>query len=225
MTTIPSFTASPLTIQLLATATGALLLTAVLLLWRRSITGAAGLLGVQGLALAALSWAAATEGEPHLYALAALLALIKGFVIPALVLRTARRLDAATEGSPVVNPATGMLLAAALTTVAFLVGTPVATATARSTGAAVPVGLAVVLIGFLVLATRREALGQIIAFVVVDNGIGATAVLAAGGLPAVIEVGVLFDVLLVVLVLLILTRRIRRGLAFTDVSRLNELRD
>jgi len=218
-------TSAPMTAQLLATAAGALLLTAVLLLWRRSIAGAAGLLAVQGMALAGLSTAAATEGEPVLYALAPLLALIKAAVIPALIWRGARDPDAGTEASPVVNPTTGMLLAAALTTVAFLVGTPVASATARSTGAATPVGLAVVLIGFLMLATRRQALGQIIAFVVVDNGIGATATLAGGGLPPIIEIGVLFDVLLVVVILLVLTRRIRRVLPLPDISRLNELRD
>ncbi len=222
---LTALTPGPLAVQLLATATGALLLTAVLLLWRRSISGAAGLLAVQGLALAGLSLVAAAQGEPHLYAAAALLTLVKAVVIPVLVLRTARAVHAGVEATPVVNPTTGMLLAALLTTVAFLVARPLVADSASGTAAAVPVGIAVVLIGFLELATRRQALAQIIGFVMVDNGIGATAVLASGGLPVIIELGVLFDVLLVVLILVVLTRRIHSAFATTELHELSELRD
>jgi hydrogenase-4 component E len=59
----------------------------------------------------------------------------------------------------------------------------------------------------------------------VDNGIGATALLASGGLPLVIELGVLLDVLLVVLILLVLTRRIGAAFGTTELHELSELRD
>lgn len=212
--------------QLLATATGTLLLTAVLLLWRRSISGAAVLLGVQGVALAGLAvLTAAAEGHAELYVGAALFVLIKGILIPTLLVRTARVVGAGTEATPIVNPTTGMLLAAALTTVAFLVSRPLVAGAGANLDGAVPVGIAVVLIGFLVLATRRQALAQIIGFVMVDNGIGATALLASGGLPIIIELGVLLDVLLVVLILLVLTRRIGAAFATTELHELTELRD
>ena len=45
------------------------------------------------------------------------------------------------------------------------------------------------LIGFLVLATRRHALSQLIGFLVLDNGIAPTAFLTAGGVPLVVELG------------------------------------
>lgn len=215
-----------LTDQLLATATGALLLTAVLMLWRRTVSGAAVLLGVQGAALASMTLIiAAAEGHPALYAGAALLVLIKGILIPTLLVRTARVVAAGTEATPIVNPTTGMLLAAALTTVAFLVSRPLVARDGANLDGAVPVGIAVVLIGFLVLATRRQALAQIMGFVMVDNGIGATALLASAGLPIVIELGVLLDVLLVVLILLVLTRRIGAVFATTELHELTELRD
>jgi hydrogenase-4 component E len=215
-----------MTDQLLAIATGTLLLTAVLLLWRRTVSGAAVLVGVQGLALAVLAAVtAATEGHPELFAGAALFVVIKGLLIPVLIMRTARVVDAGAEATPLVNPTTGMLLAAGLTTVAFLVSRPLTGAGGTTLAAAVPVGIAVVLIGFLVLATRRQALAQIIGFVMVDNGIGATALLASGGLPLVIELGVLLDVLLVVLILLVLTRRIGAAFGTTELHELSELRD
>ncbi|MEO7754159.1 MAG: hypothetical protein ABIS35_12185 [Terracoccus sp.] len=215
-----------MTNQLLATASGTLLLTAVLLLWRRSISGAAVLLGVQGVALAGLAvLTAAAEGHVELYVGATLFVLIKGILIPTLLVRTARVVGAGTEATPIVNPTTGMLLAAALTTVAFLVSRPLVAGAGANLDGAVPVGIAVVLIGFLVLATRRQALAQIMGFVMVDNGIGATALLASGGLPIVIELGVLLDVLLVVVILLVLTRRIGAAFATTELHELTELRD
>lgn len=215
-----------LTEQLLATATGTLLLTAVLLLWRRSIRAAAFLLGTQGFALAGLgALTAATQGHAELYAGAVLFALIKGFLIPALLRRTARTVGAGTEATPLVNPTTGMLLAAALTTVAYLVSQPLVAGDGDRLAGAIPVGIAVVLIGFLVIATTRQALAQIIGFVTVDNGIGATALLASGGLPIVIELGVLLDVLLVVLILLVLARGIGAAFATTELHSLSELRD
>ena len=215
-----------MTDQLLATATGTLLLTSVLLLWRRTVSGAVVLLGLQGVALAGLAaLVAATEGHVELYAGAALFVLVKGLLIPTLLVRTARTVGAGTEATPIVNPTTGMLLAAALTTVAFLVSRPLVAGGSADLDAAVAVGIAVVLIGFLVLATRRQALAQIIGFVMVDNGIGATALLASGGLPIVVELGVLLDVLLVVLILLVLTRRIGAAFATTELHELTELRD
>lgn len=222
---LTQLTPAPVAAQLLATATGALLLTAVLLLWRRSITGAAGLLSVQGLALAGLSIVADAAGGPTLYAVAALLALVKAVLIPLLVLRTAREVQVGVEATPVVNPTTGMLLAALLTTVAFVAARPLVSGSSSLTAEAIPVGIAVVLIGFLVLATRRQALAQIIGFVMVDNGIGATAVLASGGLPLIIELGVLVDVLLVVLILIVLTRWIHGAFSTTELHQLSELRD
>ncbi|MFV0457269.1 MAG: hypothetical protein ACK5MT_00650 [Actinomycetales bacterium] len=213
--------------QLLATATGALLLTAVLILWGRSMTGAAGLLAVQGVALAGLAVSASEGGHAEVYAMAALLALVKAGLIPALLLRTTGRLGSGlqADASPVVNPTTAMLLAALLTTVAFLASRPLVADSDRSTAQAIPVGIAVVLIGFLVLTTRRQALAQVVGFVVVDNGIGATAVLAAGGLPAIVELGVLADVVLVVVILIVLTRRIDRVFGGTGLRQLSELRD
>jgi hydrogenase-4 component E len=83
----------------------------------------------------------------------------------------------------------------------------------------------VVLIGFFVLVTRRRALAQVVGFLLLDNGITATAFLAASGVPLIVELGVSFDVLLAVLVLQILTTRMREAFGTTDIDDLRELHD
>ena len=58
-----------------------------------------------------------------------------------------------------------------------------------------------------------------------DNGIAAVAFLIAGGLPLVVELGASLDILLVVLVLQVLTGRIRAEFGDLDLDDLSELRD
>ncbi len=90
---------------------------------------------------------------------------------------------------------------------------------------AIPVGVAVVLIGLFVLATRRRALSQVVGLLLVDNGITAVAFLATAGVPLIVELGVSLDVLFAVLVLEVLTARLRTAFGATDLDELRELHD
>ena len=60
---------------------------------------------------------------------------------------------------------------------------------------AVPVGIAMVLLGFFVLVTRRRALSQVVGFLLLDNGIAATAFLVTAGVPVIVELAVSMDLL------------------------------
>ena len=73
--------------------------------------------------------------------------------------------------------------------------------------------------------TRRRALSQVVGFLLLDNGITATAFLATSGLPLIVELGVSIDLLLVVLVLQVLTSRLRTTFGSTDLDELQELHD
>lgn len=212
--------------QLVAATTGLLLLTSVLQLWRRSITASIRLLMVQGVALAGLvASIGVVEADGELVALALLVLIIKGLALPWVLARAATLTDATREEAPRLNPTAGLLAAAALTLVAYVVAQPVVAVSGGPASRAVPVGLAMVLIGFLVLLARRHALSQLIGFVVLDNGIAAVAFLTAGGVPLVVELGVSLDVLLVVLILRVLTARMQLTHGGSDLDDLAELRD
>ena len=88
-----------------------------------------------------------------------------------------------------------------------------------------PVGLTMVLVGLLLVVTRRRALSQLVGFLVLDNGIATVAFLTAGGVPFVVELGVSLDVLLVVLILAVLSGRLHAVLGAVYLDELNELRD
>lgn len=218
--------AEELFVQLVATTTGLLLLTAVLQVWRRSLPASVRLLAVQGAALAGLvATIGIAEAEVEVVVVSVLVLAIKAGLVPWALARTARVTQATREDAALVNPTVGLILTALLTLLAFVVTQPVVAVDPGPASAAVPVGVALVLIGFLVLVTRRLALSQLIGFVVLDNGIATVAFLTAGGVPLVVELGVTLDVLLVVLILRVLTGRMQSATGDTDLDDLAELRD
>lgn len=214
------------TVQLLDLLCGGILLTAVLILWRRELASIVRLLAVQGVLIAGLAaLIGGSEGgvEPYLVALGVL--VLKAFVLPAVLRRVLADSGEVRETEPLVNVTASLLAAALLTLLAYVISQPLVALAPSAATRALPVGVAVVLLGFFVLVTRRRALSQVVGFLLLDNGITTTAFLAASGVPLVVELGVSLDVLLVVLVLQILAARMRLTFGGTDLDELNELRD
>jgi hydrogenase-4 component E len=212
--------------ELLDLACGVFLLAAVAILWRREIAAQTGLLAVQGTALTVIAVAlAANTHHPELYAVAAGVGLLRAVILPRLLRRavTARAEDRETR--PLMNVGASLLTAAALVLLAYAVAQPLVRLEGTAAARALPVGLSVVLIGLLVLVTRRKALSQITGFLLLDNGITAVAFLAAAGVPLLVEFGVSFDLLLAVLVLRVLTTRLRAVFGSADLDDLRELHD
>ena len=82
-----------------------------------------------------------------------------------------------------------------------------------------------VFLGFFLMISRRRAVSQVVGFLLMDNGIAATAFLAAAGVPLIVELGVSLDLFLIVLVLQVLTARMRLKFGGTDLDDLRQLRD
>lgn len=212
--------------QAVALAAGLLLLTSILQVWRRSVAASTRLLAVQGGALAGLvATLAAQERAPELFLVAAVVLLVKAFVLPQALTRAVLRTGAAWEDLPGVNPVSGLLVAAALTVLAYLVSPALVALGHGPTAPAVAIGVAMILIGFWLLVTRRRAVSQLVGFLVIDNGIATTAFLMAGGVPLVVELGVTLDVILVVLILLVLSARMDLTHGRVDLHDLQELHD
>jgi len=214
-------------VQLLNLAAGAFLLTAVLVLWRRELAVIIRVFAAQGVALAGLvAVLAAHEHSVELAAVAAGILVLRAVVLPLLLLRALAGAGAAQrETAPLVNVAASLLAAAVLTMIAYAVSKPLVDLAPSPATRAIPIGLTVVLVGLFVLVTRRRALSQLVGFLLVDNGITAIGFLTTSGVPLVVELGVSLDVLFAVLVLQILTTRMRATFGDTDLDELRELHD
>ncbi|GAA4982696.1 hypothetical protein [Actinopolymorpha pittospori] len=212
--------------QALYFACGAFLLAAVLVLWRRDLAAIIRLFALQGVTLAAIvAVLAGHERSVELGLLALGIFALRAVLLPYLVGRALGGAGQARETSPLVNVASSLLAAAVLTLVAYAVAQPLVQLSPSTATRATPVGLTVVLIGFFVLVTRRRALSQVIGFLLIDNGITAVAFLTTAGVPIIVELGVSLDVLFAVLVLQVLTTRMRATFGDTDLDELKELRD
>ncbi len=211
--------------QTLNLACGVLLLTAVATLWRRQVAALIPILVVQGLALTGLAALLASRHDTEALIVAVAVGVLKVIVIPMLLLRVHRMVPDARETRPLANVASSLLAAAGLSLLAYAAARPLVQAAATGTAQATPVGLTLVLIGFFLAATRRKAISQIVALLLIDNGIAATAFLATDGVPLVVELGVSADLVLLVLVLQVLSARLVRTFGAGDLDDLRELHD
>ena len=213
-------------VQLLDLACGVFLLAAVMVLWRRRLSAIVTLFALQGTALAGLvAVLALHQHSAELGAVAVGILALRAVALPTLVHRSLAAAGELRETQPLVNVAASLLAASVLAMLAYAVTRPVVQLSPSPASHAVPVALTVVLVGFFVLVTRHRALAQLAGFLLMDNGITAVAFLTTAGVPLVVELGVSLDVLLAVLVLQVLTTRMRAAFGSTDLDELQELHD
>lgn len=210
----------------LTLAAGAVLVCAVIVLWLTSVHAVIRVVAVQGMALGTVAMLLGVyQHDIGLMATAAVVLLLKGVAIPFLLGRAGGKSPATRETRPLVNVPASLVTSAILIVVAFLTARGIGRFVGTSAGALVPVGVATLLIGFFVLVTRRRPVFQIVGLLMVDNGIALVAFLSTAGVPFLIELGVSLDILLGVVVLMVLTRRLRTEFDDVDLDELQELHD
>jgi len=208
-------------------AAGAMVLAAVLVVWRRDLRAIVWLLAVQGCALAAIPIVQGVHRRDIAVLVVGVIVLgLRAGVLPWLLLRAvgAERREY-REATPLVNTTASLLIAAGLTVVAFGVSRPLVNLAPGTQTAAVPAAFAVILIALFVMATRRHAISQAAGFLLLDNGIAATAFLLTAGVPLIVELGASLDVFFAVVVIGVLTGRLRRTFGDADLDQLRELHD
>jgi len=197
----------------------------LLIVWGQSWPGRLRLFIAQSLLLALLAGAlGALAGKPGLFAVAAMVVVLKAWLIP----RALTRIGAGTPVRPMApgrSSAVPLLVAGALVVVAYTVMRPVKAATTLPTEGGIPLAFAMALIGLFVCVTGRDALGHLLGFLMFENGIFALALLATYGLPGLVEAGVFLDVLAIVLLMEGVVLRIRREHDSIAVDHLRELRE
>lgn len=204
-----------------------LTLAAVLIVWRRDLRAIVRLLAWQGVALAAIPIVRGLHDRDHaLVAVGVAVLALRAAVLPWMLAKAlAAEQKTQREATPLVNTATSLMITAVLTLVAFAITRPLVSLEPNAVVNAVPAAFAVILIALFVMTTRRHAVSQAAGFLMLDNGIAASAFLLTAGVPLIVELGASLDVLFAVLVIGILTGRLRRAFGGADLDRLQELRD
>ena len=203
---------------------GSLVLLSFVQLYQDRLTALINVFAAHAIVLAAsVAWQAFVQGAPHLYITAAIALAFKAVAIPYGLRRIVVQLGIHREIENVVGVGLAMLAGiglVALSMVVMLRVTPGADPLAREDLA---FALSIVLLGLLMMVTRRNAVSQVIGFMSLENGL-VFAATGAKGMPLVVEISVAFSVLIAFIVIGIFLFRIRERFDTVDVQALDEAR-
>jgi hydrogenase-4 component E len=221
-----SMAGTPLDLQVLNTLAAVLLLLSFSMLAQRRIVTMVNLLATQGailaLATVLLAW---RTGENHLYLSAALTLALKVILLPWLLHRLIRRLDVYWDTETVINAPSTMLIGLLVVIFAFGLAQPITALASTATRSTIGIAIAVILLSFLTMITRRKAMSQVVGFLSMENGLFFGAMSTTYGMPMVVELGVALDVLVAMLVLGVFFFQIREQFDSLDLHHLESLRE
>jgi hydrogenase-4 component E len=203
---------------------GSLVLVSFIQLYQDRLYALLNIFALHAFVLAlSVAWQAFIQNAPHLY-ITALIALgFKAILIPIVLHRIIVRLGIHREIETVGGVGFTMLAGIGLVALSIMVMlrvTPDADPLAREDLA---FALAVILLGLLMMVTRRNAVSQVIGFMSLENGL-VLAATGAKGMPLVVEISVAFSILIAFIVIGIFLFRIRERFDTVDVGALDRFR-
>ena len=203
---------------------GGLVLLSLLMLYQDRLYALLNVFALHAFVVAlSVAWQAHIQDAPHLYATAAIALVFKAIVIPVALHRIIERLGIRRQVETVVGVGLTMLCGMALVGLALVVMlriTPEADPLAREDLA---FALSVILLGLLMMVTRRNAVSQVVGFMSIENGL-VLAATGAKGMPLVVEISVAFSILIAFIVIGIFLFRIRERFDTVDVHALDHHR-
>ncbi len=203
---------------------GGLVLVSFMLLYQDRLHALLNVYALHALVLSlSVAWQAYIQDAPHLYVTAVIALVFKAIVIPVSLHRIVRRLGVHRDIENVVGVGPTMLAGmglVALSLVVILRVTPEADPLAREDLA---FALAVLLLGLLLMITRRNAVSQVVGFMSLENGL-VFAATGARGMPLVVEISVAFSIVIAFIVIGIFLFRIRERFDTVDVSAMDDFR-
>jgi hydrogenase-4 component E len=203
---------------------GILVLISFLMLYQVRLYALLNVLAMHAFILAlSVAWQAHIQHAPHLYITAAIALGFKAIAIPWALRRIVFQLGIHREIETVVGIGLTMLAGMALVALSLEVVLPVTTQADPVAREDIALALSVVLIGLLMMVTRRNAVSQVVGFLSLENGI-ILAATGARGMPLVVEISVAFSVLIAFIVVGIFLFRIRERFDTVDDAALERFR-
>ena len=203
---------------------GGLVLLSLMLLYQDRMYALLNVFAAHAVVLSlAVAWQALIQDAPHLYITALVALLFKGTIIPLALHRIVQRLGIHRTIETVVGVGPTMMLGIALIALSIMVMRPVTEEADVLTREDLAFALSVILLGLLMMVTRRNAVSQVVGFMSLENGL-ILAAAGAKGMPLVVEISVAFSILIAFIVIGIFLFRIRERFDTVDVAALDRSR-
>ncbi len=218
--------ATPLFAQLINLFAAVILLLSFSMLAQRRVIQLINLFALQGFTLFLSTLVVAVNtGQSHLYWSAGLTLALKAMLLPWILHRLVRQLQVKSEVEPLVNIPTTMLIGIVLVMISFNVALPISQLSSAIARGTLGIALAVVMLAFLMMITRRKAITQVVGFLSMENGLFLAATSATYGMPMVVELGIALDVLVGVIILGVFFFQIRDQFDSLDIHHMERLKD
>ncbi len=167
---------------------------------------------------------AVTTGNPHLYVAASITLATKGIMIPLFLRKIVNQQKVVHEVQPYIGNLLSLTLSGILITVVYASLSKGISVTGFSNHA-LKVSIAVILIGLLIMITRRKAITMVVGLLFMENGLFLTGFSLTSGMPVIIELGILFDVLMCVIILGVFIVQIRHKFYSVDLDASTTIHD
>src|SRR4030081_41257 len=203
---------------------GSLVLVSFLQLYQDRLYALLNMFALHALVLAlSVAWQAYIQDAPPLYVTPAIALVFKAIIIPVSLHRIIVRLGIHREMEKVVGVVPAMLLGMGLVALSMVVMLRVTAEADPLAREDLAFALSVVLLGLLMMVTRRNAVSQVVGFMSLENVL-VLAATGAKGMPLVVEISVAFSILIAFIVIGIFLFRIRERFDSVDVSALDHYR-
>jgi len=215
-----------MSVQLINLMAALMLLIAFAMLAQRRVLSLVYLFAWQGAILAVNSvivgW---YTGHTELYVSACFTVALKVIALPLVLHHLIHRLDIKWDVETLINIPTTLLAGLVLVVFAFNLAVPISQLAGTITRGTLGIAIAVVLLAFLMMITRHKAVPQVIGFLAMENGLFFAATSATYGMPMVVELGILLDVIVGVLILGIFFFQVREAFDSLDLKHMERLKE
>jgi hydrogenase-4 component E len=162
-------------------------------------------------------------GETHLYVASVTTLVSKGIVIPWFLRKIVRQTKVTHDAEPYISNTLSLTISGILVAVVYTSLSQGIFVTGFSKNV-LQISIAVILIGLFSMITGRKAITQVIGLLFMENGLFLAGFSLTFGMPVIIELGILFDMLMGVIILGIFAVQIKRVFISSDLDKLTTLK-
>lgn len=175
----------------------------------------AGIMGVKS---------AIGEGSYDLLVIFIIIIALKVIYIPNLLHKTFANVEYKVEKDFYFNIPLLILICCGLVVFSYFSVSRVAGISEGEINAEVVNSVSLVLIGLFFMICRKKAIGQIVGFLVIENGLFVTAMFSTNGMPFIVDMGIFIDIITAVLIMGIIVFKINDKFDSIDINKLKNLR-
>lgn len=212
--------------QIISTLSSLIMFSSFILLAQKKLLNLIRTFACQSILLSiAISIQAMITHEYQLYFSALLTFLLKALLIPWFLHYLIVKLNIKNDISNINAPFYTLIGALVLIIFCYHIIAPISLFSSFATKNIVIVAMSVMLLGILMMITRKNAITHVIGFMLMENGLFFAALMATQGMPLVVELGIAFDLLVAVVLFGVFFFHIRSSIESMNVDSLNSLRE